>query len=126
MKNLIKLILIGFAFISSASIAKEQYRGSLNAPDNRGKEISFQIDLEYEATSDGSITGIYRSWQSGPCKGERNFQGKITEKNLMFKTDTHPLEGCGVHVFRGVKVESSWVGKMNFQGGQRDITFEKR
>ena len=102
------------------------YRGMLTAPSTKGKiDKTFFIDIKYEVNSDNKVIGTYKSWQSGPCRGDRTISGNIQDDTLTFVTDKHELQGCGRSRFVGKKEGDLWRGHMSFNGGLREITFQK-
>lgn len=123
MKSLLVATLMLFSLVANAA---DEYRGYLVAPGTVGaKDQSFNIDIKFEVTPDGMLAGNFKSWQSGPCRGDRAIQGTLKGDEIYFKTDKHELKGCGRNWFKGVKEGDTFVGKMFFQGADRDITFKK-
>ena len=115
------IMLLGFS-----ATAAEGYRGYLVAPgSNSSRDQLFNIDIKFEVTSEGVLAGNFKSWQSGPCRGDRAIQGTLKNNEIYFITDRHELKGCGRIRFNGVNEGDSFVGKILFQGTDRDITFKK-
>jgi hypothetical protein len=120
--------IISSAFISLSVGATEVYNGNLTAPNNMQRDTIFSFTLEYDANPDNTLKGILQCHpQCGSCfRADRVVKGLIEDNKLTFDTDTSEVQGCGKHVFRGVKDGDNWVGTMNFQGGRREITFKKK
>ncbi len=122
MKSCLTLI-ISLLFVSS--VFAETYRANITAKTMAGKDKSYSLEITYQVNSDGTIEGKYNPFQAGACGGERAISGVIQNEMLEFVTNVHGLKGCGANRFKGKKQDNSWVGKMNFNGEQRDIVFQK-
>ena len=125
MKKLVVLFglmgMLGIVYAQSA----EKLNANVNARTNSGKERVYRFTLEYKVDGE-NVTGQFISYDSTRCGRERVFTGSLKDDVLQVRSEESEIQGCGRLNFTGKKeADGSIVGKMQFQGEQRDFVFKK-
>lgn len=124
-----KKLSITFALVGCLGAAHaqsvEKLDANVSARTNSGKDRVYRFTLEYKADGE-NVTGQFISYDSTRCGRERAFTGTLKGDILQVRSEESELQGCGRLNFTGKKeADGSIVGKMQFQGEQREFVFKK-
>ena len=124
-KKIVFLLLV--PFFASASFSAEKYEAIIKSQNNKGKEKVFTFSLTLDDPKSEQISGEIMSYGSGPCGKERKITGtQKPDGDIEFSSEEGELKGCGKLVFRGRwDGSASIVGKMRFQGEDKEFIFKK-
>lgn len=125
MRNGFSLLVISATAFICQAWANEVYTANVSAKDNKSRDRNYRFELML-ATEGENVSGQFVSYDSTRCGKERKITGTLKGDVLQIRSEESELQGCGRLNFTGKKeADGSIVGKMQFQGEQRDFVFKK-
>jgi hypothetical protein len=119
---LLALMVMGFA---GHALSSEVYTANVTAKDNKSRDRVYRFELAF-ATEGEQVSGQFVSYDSTKCGKDRKITGTLKGDVLQVRSEESEVQGCGRLNFTGKKeADGSIVGKMQFQGEQREFVFKK-